>query len=257
MRLCCEAAWRSHVGINEYVLEIPQRTHLSFFAGNFSSQSVPIIMVSGKVLFDDSNVGERIGEDRNLFQPILFTDPITAKNIQEMDLNSTFISLSKKSYVGLPVGIITSVIIDDAVRASVVEPFYIEPKKIGEDNFTAGAINLYPLELAQLLSEEVILFHNHNFDFIARGAIRSAYDINTTERYQQIFSEENNIDYLVDIRDLPNEKVFDPSIDGFPWKPKYNLPLTYKEYREKVYWQFEYGRKKAMEAINRTNYGKK
>lgn len=231
---------------NEYIMEVPMSMGLDPITEEFSPQGeIPVIMVSAKVLYQQRDA-QKWRRGRKLFQQVLFTDDSTAQRLQ--GLTSHF-SQQKNSPIAPQVEVITTATLDDAMRTSLVEPFWMVPKEIDGQQFIGGAIDLYPIELAKRLAKKIVMLQNLPFDFMAMGAINGAYRIDMSKRYQKVFTERrDDIDYLIDTRDFPNEQGFDIGIKKL--KLYYDLPDDYESYRKRVHWQFEYGRRKAIEAIN-------
>ncbi len=226
---------------DNYLMDVPSDINLPEIATNFTPISHRSVIIAAEVLYNINDSGTKRGE-RQLFQQTIFTDDETAQALKGLTSHASTVSTSVKKEIA----IVTNTDVMTAARASISDPFYMEPADINGKRYITGAIDLYPIEIAEQLGNEIIFVYPDKFDIVEQGAIYSTFNFSHNQRHEYVFSKE--IDYLIDYTDFPSELKFTPKPDFLAWKIKSRLPTDYMEYREIVRRQFNYGYRKMLEA---------
>lgn len=226
---------------DNFLMDVPSEINLPELSSNFSPINHKTVIIASKILFNKEDAGFK-RDSRKLFQQVIFSDEET---ISKLD-GQMFHLHGEKTSVDDNIGYSSQASVIEASRASISDPFYMEPATINGHKYVTDAIDLYPLEIAKKLGDEVIFIYPTKFDVIEQGAIYSTFNFSHNKRHDQVFS--NEIDYLVDYTDFPSELKFTPKPDFLAWEIKSRLPDTYQEYREIVRRQFNYGYRRMLEA---------
>lgn len=119
---------------------------------------------------------------RKVYHEAFFTDPEVAAHLT--GLSSSIAQRFPGSAVGGPTRVFTDVPVGDAALISIRDPFLFKPVRRGDTWFTGANINLYPLELARHLADEVMMTFNTGFNDFELLAIRVSlgYDMNARLR---------------------------------------------------------------------------
>ena len=232
-----------------YLMNVPQYFDISSFNNGFDVNHQATIVVAAKLLFDRDDVEKHRGE-RKLFQEVLFTDYATADKIRSLNFHAPLANISGSS-VMKEVDVISNVSISDAVRASIADMFLMEPKYLSENGTYAntGAIDIYPIELAMGLAEEVVILKSSKYTFVELSGVLATYNVNHNDRYKDVYNRE--IQYIVKTGDFPSELDFFPKPNLWKWKMESQIPETYELFREKILEQYEYGYQRAVSAIEK------
>lgn len=119
------------------------------------SQSLPrYIVVAARAGFGPQDVGARF-EWRAPFKQVYFTDSDTAQYLRgrKSDIKRTF----PGSYIDSETEVMTNVSLSQAFRASISDPYYINPARIGDAYYFSGAVDLFPIDLAKDLADQVLV----------------------------------------------------------------------------------------------------
>lgn len=173
------------------VMHLPLQTKNILANQQFNSRSdTPrFIMIGARASFGPRNVGERIG-GRDLFKQVLFTDSETALDLEEF--TSPIASSFPRSHVASAVEVVTERSTTEALRASVSDPYLLNPAQLGGDYYFTGAVDLFPVELAELLAEEVFVTAPSSlYSSYEDLAIESTFGFKQTTRALQILNNRN------------------------------------------------------------------
>lgn len=228
---------------SDYLMNVPKEIDLSELSLGFEPKSHRTVIIAAKVLFTEKETGKFRKKGKKLFKQSIFTDSKTADELKGFIApNSGF----KNSAITPEVDFITDAKLAEASRASISDPFYMEPAHYNGDRFVTGAVDLYPMELARRLADKVIFALPTKFDIVEQGAIFATFNFSHNKRHAQVFDDSKN--YLIDSTDFPSKLDFTPAPNFLTWKMKTKVPKTYEEYRQLVRSQFEYGYKQALKA---------
>lgn len=171
------------------------------------------IMVGATAAFGPKDA-EQPRHGRKLYREAYFTDTVVAPYLR--GLTSAVAQRYPLSAVGSETSVFTDVSVGDAASISIRDPFLFKPIQRGSQYFTGANVNLYPLEMARQLADEVMLTFNpafNGFETMAIG-VSLGYDMNS--RLRQVTNE--TVDYWLDATDMRvNQFAMDPKVTyGFP-----------------------------------------
>jgi predicted acylesterase/phospholipase RssA len=176
--------------------------------------SAPRLLIIGAALGTDPTQVETLRNGRSLYREVYFTDPDVAAHLVG------FRSLIGLKYPGSAVGVETITRTDftvgDAAMVSIRDPFLFRPILRDGSYFTGGNVNLYPLELARHLADEVTMTFNTAFNGFEQLAIRVSLGYDMNERLRDVTA--SPVDRWIDAT-LAGVKEFsmDPRVEyGFP-----------------------------------------
>ena len=228
---------------DHYLLELKQDVPLGSLHTTFTPQEHKSIIIAAEAIYDESYHG-KIREDK-LFQQVFFTDAETGK-ILEGEVSPSY--QDGKTSIMKETKVISHASLAQASRASVTDPFFINPAVFENRKFFTGAVDLYPVELAKKLGSKVIMCLPDKFSTLERGLIWASYHYDQNERYDQVFTD-IDVDYLIDVRDFPDEYKFIPVVNWLQWKIITRIPRNYDKYVQIVEGQFQYGYEKMKETL--------
>ncbi len=231
---------------SKHILLVPSVFSLPELDRPFSSEGSRIVMVGAKIAFDE----KEIGKDRNgrkLYQQMFLTDEKTAECLRNID--APIATSFPKSAIQKKTDVLTTCRLSQAARASISDPFYMPPAKIGKDAYLAGSVDLYPLETGKLLGSEVLMCYSAPFDAVEQKALLLSFSYDNHERLRQVNDMEAT--HWIDISDSDSEW---PKI-GLNPKKQYGIslvngvPTSRKDYLENVDKLWSYGKERAKEAL--------
>jgi len=154
-----------------------------------------------------------------------------------------------KSTVDVPTDVIYGKSLDQASRASISDAYYINSIQMDGFHFLAGAIDLYPLEVARHLAEKVIVSYDSTFDtYVSLPSHYNVYKYNINERNQLV--KNSYADYWIDRTDfgkMIDEIGISPALTFR--KAKSGVPEDLESYRKRVDLLWEWGKARAVEAV--------
>ena len=231
---------------DKYLMHIPDQIGMPIFQHSIGDGEVPILIVGGKALFNKSEVGAPI--DKKLFKEVYFTGQEMAVLLE--GFLSPIAQQFPQSSVMSETAAILDVSLEDAIRSSISDMFYVNPKKIGEDYYITGAIDLHPIELASFLAEEIMMLYTPKFDpILEEGAMQAAFHYSYNQRLKSIQREEQGVDYWIDYTDFPSKFSLQPSVRLSKLAVTSGMPDDYQEFRNIVHAQYWYGYNRTIEAI--------
>jgi predicted acylesterase/phospholipase RssA len=117
------------------------------------------ILVAARAAFGPNQSVPKLGP-KPMFREVFFTDEDTAKALEG------FPSMIKRSFPRSQLSRLTEVVTDvtpeQAGRASISDPFLINPAEIRGQYYFTGASDLFPIELAEELADEVVATYPEN-----------------------------------------------------------------------------------------------
>ena len=132
-----------------------------------------------------------------------------------------------------------------AARVSISDPFYLNPARIGGDYYFGGAIDLYPIETAQALAEEVLInYPSGLYTAYENLAISSTYGFRQSDR-THLAAKTETVKWI----DSSGTAALgmDPTLEGFFFVN--NIPASYEKFKNTVLEQYRFGFERAQEAV--------
>lgn len=199
---------------------------LPFWQRPFSDRSpdAPHVIIGGSVASFTQHDVETARNGRKLYSEAYFTDETVAPYLA--GYRSAVARAYPQSTVGPEVRVFTDFSIGDAAAVSIRDPFLFPPVERDGETFTGSNINLYPVELAQSLADEVMMTFNPAFNGFELMAINVSLGYDMNERQKAVTA--SPIDYWIDATNMGVAQfAMDPKLHyGFPtlFQLKSNLP---------------------------------
>lgn len=184
----------------------------------------PHVIIGGSVASFSREDIEAPRNGRKLYSEAYFTDATVAPYLASY--RSAVARAFPHSSVGPEVRVFTDFSIGDAAAVSIRDPFLFPPVERDGVTFTGSNINLYPVELAQSLADEVMMTFNPAFNGFELMAINVSLGYDMNDRQQMVTA--SPIDYWIDATNMHvSQFAMDPKVHyGFPhlFQLKSNLP---------------------------------
>ena len=201
-----------------------------------------LIMISARALFGPDKVGKQ-RESTPLFQQVYFTDPDTAEYLNNVKLpkkrSFPFTTLMSETQA------ISSIDVMAAARAGVADPYLMNPSIVdGYYQFT-GAVDLFPLDLAESLGEEVIATYPGGlFLDYEDVAVNSAFGFKQTDRALEAI-QHKNLKWI----DVSNSDSVSFNPTRLVVVMQSGIPTDFIKFKLGVAKQWNFGRERAIEAL--------
>lgn len=229
--------------IDNYLVKLPK----FFFtkAIDFNQNRVKTIILGSKIIYDNKDIGCKIC--KKLFKPILFTDSATRNKIKKLLPQEEYL---KDSHVIPTYDIIDCFKMEEAARISISDMFYMPTFKKNKDNYSGGAINLMPLELAKSVASSLLMEYKQEYSSIGASVIKAIFGYDGYERMRMVHDKHAN--YWIDTSDAPKKLkgyFITTSINWKKFRVELVKPKNYNEYKIWMEKQWEYGYNRAVEAL--------
>lgn len=231
---------------SDYLINVPQEILLPELNISFSETSIPIIIVGSKVLFRPESVSQKIKQ--KLYTEVYFTSPDIAQYLK--NIKSPIALMNADSSINLQTEVITNVGVMQAARAAAANPMIIPPTLINGDYFVGGSVNLYPLELARELADEVIMSFGEAFgDYAGTPVVKAAFQFDANKRLLSVTDQ--YADWWTDSSDrssfLENKYGFGIKY-GFMGL-YFRMPQENDQFDSDIMEQFNYGWDRMLESL--------
>jgi hypothetical protein len=215
--------------------------------------------VAGKLLYAENEVGQ-LRKSRKLFSEVLFCDKRVATLVSDLQaplsapqFGDTAVAPQLLSDVTMP--------ISDAVRASIADMFYFRchsyASENGINNYVGGVIDLFPIEIANRLAENVTMELKGFYDKIyGLPAVRAVLGFDGNQRLRYVLQQHAHV--WVNTSDMENYFLHQRIRQKIIWhKNSISIvtPPTYEAYLQMidVQWQFGYQRGIASGLFSESN----
>ena len=200
-----------------------------------------LITVAARANYKPGDVKNPIA-GQTLYEQTYFTDKDTAKSLKDMPASM------KSNFPDSPIHPWTTTRTDvstiDAMRASISDPFLINPGKIGKDYYFGGAMDLYPIETAQKIAcETLATTPSVALNGLEDMAVKRGFGFSQTERVAQL-KKYKGVRWA-QMKGAENFSM-DPDTSGVDFVSK--IPSDYNEYAAAIEKQYEFGYQQAMAA---------
>jgi predicted acylesterase/phospholipase RssA len=186
----------------------------------------PHVIVTGSTANFTRGDVETPRNGRKLYHEAYFTDSVVAPYLA--GYTSAVARDYPESSIGSEVRVFTDISVGDAAAISIRDPFLFPPVERNGQTFTGSNINLYPLELARSLADEVMMTFNPAFNGFELLAIDVSLGYDMNERLKTITGA--TVDYWIDATNMNvSQFAMDPKVHfGFPtlFQLKPNLPVN-------------------------------
>ncbi len=222
---------------DKVIMSLPNTVEMSLPDTRFNSGSGPrFVMIGAKASFGPGDVGRPI--NGKIFTEVFFTDADTGQALQ--GFQSTL-----PGYVAAQTQVLTNVSTQDAVRNSIADPLFLNPSTLNGSYFFTGAIDLYPLDVAHHLADEVVATYPISlFKDYEDTAFKAAFGFTQTSRAVQAVT--NNRVKWIDLSGVEPLR-FDPTNSGFTLYSQ--VPAQLGAFQQGILAQFNFGRQRMAEAL--------
>jgi predicted acylesterase/phospholipase RssA len=199
---------------------------LPFWQRGFGDRKAddPHFIIGGSVASFTRAEVDQARNGRKLYTEAYFTDATVAPYLA--DYSSSVARAYPNSSVGPGVRVFTDFTIGDAAEVSIRDPFLFPPVVRNGEIFTGSNINLYPLELARSLADEVVMTFNPAFNGFELMAINVSLGYDMNSRLKAVTG--GPVDRWIDATNMNvNQFAMDPKVHyGFPalFQLKSNTP---------------------------------
>jgi hypothetical protein len=230
---------------SDYVLYVPSYFHPIIADHHFVAQENKprVIILSARAHFHKSDVGQP-KKDLMKFTQVFMTDKDTASYLK--GYQSPLISKYPDSNIEAQTETLTYMSAEVAVRASISDPVLMEPLQYGLDYYFTGASDLYPIELAQTLADEVIATYPMAvFTDYEELAFKSTFGISQRQRALDVIKTPNV--KWIDQTEFPPSASFDPYPNFLSLSN--GMPEDLEDFGAGIDRQFEFARYRMIELL--------
>jgi len=224
------------------------------FTGNLPKS----IVVGSRLLYGPKDVGKSDGgEGSKWYRENYVTDEDTAKLLDGRP--SDIAALFPKGAVDSTTETRTGWTQGEAARMSVSDLYYMQPLEKDGQYFAGGFINLFPLELAMELGDEVVAIRSSPFSGIEDTVIKTVFGYSGNERMDHVMSTlasspegKGRVHWLevaADIDSTYEKWGMNPQMSKgniFLASLKSGIPQDLEEYRKRVNALYAWGKSKGL-----------
>lgn len=239
---------------NDYLFAIPE--YLPLPESHATYDGAPALaIVAGRILYQPNDAGAKIVQSpSSLFQEVIFANQGLVQHLHGMP-SPVHVDQLANSVVASHVELIHDASLGDAVRASISDMYYFPCHTIQSANeemhYVGGVIDLFPIEIARRLANEVVMEVKAPYDLLmGNPAVRSVMGFNGNERLRQVMNQ--SADVWVDTRsmevDLKEHQIL-KRLNILKNQICLDVPQSYEDYVRGVQMQVEYGVRCAQLAL--------
>ena len=133
-----------------------------------------------------------------------------------------------------------------AARASIADPYLLNPAKIGNDYYFAGAMDLFPIETAKSIACDVTsTAPSGKYSMMEDLAVKRGFGFSQQERAEQL-PKYKDVNWIRTVG--ATKYAMDPDVDGMEMVNK--IPQRYEDFKALIEKQYEFGYQRAMETYS-------
>jgi hypothetical protein len=207
-----------------------------------SPTKAKLIILGAQTSYGPEYQGRKFGKGA-LIRETYFTDQDTAAILKNH--SSHIQKLFPYSRVFSKTLAVSSVSLSQAVRVSITDPFYINPAKINGQYFFGGAVDLFPIETAQDLADEVLAnFPAGLYSGYEDLAISSVFGFAQSDRVMEAAKHR-------DVKWVDTTGTQDVAMDPVILGPMFvnKIPSDFKQFESMIDRQFRLGYERGVEAV--------
>lgn len=237
---------------NTYLFDIPAQLPLPSPATN---PEVDVAIMGGKLLFGQAEVGQPRGQ-RKLFEQTVLCNTRAAALLDGMP--SPF-----ESPVWGPHAIATGIVtnstmsVAEAARLSITDFYYFACHGHGADHYIGGVVDLFPIEAAHRLADEVMLEFKESFDqAFSIPAWRAVLGLDGNQRLRYINAQPADVWFdTSDISEALARQQVQKKTDWRRNRITLAPPESHALYQQYMQDQWDYGYQRGREALAREDPG--
>lgn len=233
---------------NDYLFEIPPA--LPFPAASAVPQ-VDVAIIGGKLLFGPEDVGQPRGQ-RKLYAETIFCNERAAGALRGMDAP---LAEARWGEHAIARDLLTdsSASVAEAARISISDMIYFRSAQYRGDEYIGGVVDLFPVEIARKLGEEVIMEFKESFDQVfSIPAWRAVLGVDGNARLR--YANSHLADLRIDSSDVSvalAKQQLQQRLDWLRNRIELRMPPSYDIFIQHMRDQWQYGYERAREAASR------
>lgn len=229
---------------HDYLFEVPEV--LPWPEIPLVNSDLDVAIIAGKLLYGETEVGQPRGS-RKLFAETVFCSPRSAALLQGA---SSPLSVDGDNAIAAQLIADTTMPMAQAMRASVSDMYYFRCHSYAGENYIGGVIDLFPIEVAKQLAEQVVMELKGPYDnFFSLPALRTVLGIDGNQRLRHVLQQ--SADLWVDTSDMTRALVENQIYKKVLWqknKIKLIMPPSYEHYLKMIDAQWQYGYQRGISA---------
>lgn len=223
------------------ILRIPETVGRLLPRENFAGGRARLILTAAKADFGKESAGTLLSA--RSFKQVYFTDPATASYLRGKA--SPIHRLFPGGHVAPGTEVISGVTMSQAARASIADPFFVNPARVGNSYYFTGAVDLFPIETAQDLAQQVLVtYPSGKYSDYEDLAISSTLGFKQSAR-SALAARHTRVKWI-DVSGL-EDLVMDPAPAGLLMVN--NIPSSPGAYAAAIDNQYSFGYWRAVEAV--------
>ena len=243
--------------IDNFLVEFPQ--NLQFFLPSLYRVSPTVthrsVIVGSRLLFAKEQVNSKRLDGQKLYKKVFFTDEHTKEIIQSHYPTEILLT---GSAIDDTIEIDTSLQTIDAARISISDMFYVAPVFRDCHYYAGGAIDLIPIELAQILGDTILLQDKKGYTKLENALVKAVLGYDGNDRMNDIKKKMQSLPIIrIDTKD---EKV---KLKGYyssrkiSWRTgmvEIQKPNTLEIFRQQMEAQWNYGYEKIKKVLDNEGF---
>jgi predicted acylesterase/phospholipase RssA len=233
---------------NDYLFEIPPQLPFPPASG---APEVDVAILGGKLLFTPADVGQPRGQ-RKLFAETVFCNQRAAAALKDMDSPLGDPRWGEHA-VSRELLTDTSVPVTDAARISIADMIYFRCAQYRGEEYIGGVVDLFPVEIARALGQEVIMEFKEAFDQVfSIPAWRSVLGVDGNARLR--YANSHLADMRIDSSDVSvvlEKQQMQQKLDWLRNRIELQMPPSHDIFIQHMNDQWQYGYDRAKEALAR------
>ncbi len=237
---------------NNYLFDVPAQLPLPPAVSN---PQVDVAIMGGKLLFGPADVGQLRGQRKLFVQTVL----CNARGAALLDgMPSPFESPVWGSHA-VAGGVITdsALSVAEAARLSITDFYYFACHRHGADYYIGGVVDLFPIEVAHRLADEVMLEFKESFDqAFSIPAWRAVLGLDGNQRLRYVNAQPADVWFdTSDVSVALARQQVQKKIDWRRNRITLSPPESHAIYLQHMQDQWDYGYQRGCEALERKNPG--
>jgi predicted acylesterase/phospholipase RssA len=233
---------------NDYLFEIPPQLPFPEASG---TPEVDVAIIGGKLLFGPEDVGQARGQ-RKLYAETIFCKERAAAALRGMDSPLSDARWGEHA-VARELLLDSSAAVTDAARISISDMLYFRCAQYRGDEYIGGVLDLFPVEIARKLGEEVIMEFKEAFDQVfSIPAWRTVLGVDGNARLR--YANSHLADMRIDSSDVSvvlEKQQLQQKLDWLRNRIELQMPPSYDIFAQHMRDQWQYGYERAQEALAR------
>ena len=234
---------------NDYLFEVPPQLPLPAAR---AQADLSVATIGGRLLFGPDEVGQaRMG--RKLFVQTVLCEARAAALLEGM--RSPFSNPVWGAHaIADEILTRTDISLQEAARLSITDFYYFPCHRHGDDHYIGGVVDLFPIEVAHRLADEVMIEFKESFDqTFSIPAWRAVLGLDGNQRLRHANAQFADVwfDSSDVSRALPTQQVH-KKIDWLRNRITLALPNSHATYASYMDAQWQYGYQRGQEALQKS-----